>query len=241
MRRFFAGVLSSLTALAVLSVSVPAYAADVKNVTKPGEISYEVVAKSSKIVLNVVLPAQMKAALNPYGNDFQLNDQNTIHTQNGIVSVAYPVHNYDTDWGVYIDAVAVTATSNEKTWSVTTDALTPGERGANMALTASKTEAGIAEYSNVKKAATGAASQGNLPLSSTVPADKENGISKGQTSQKKLAYIPASADGETPSIIYIGFAGKLAEDSADTVINWTENDYINVNLVLKLTPAPKTL
>lgn len=240
MKKFLAGVLATLSALSVLSISAPAYAAATKTMIKPGEITYEVVAKNPKITLNVVLPSQMKAALNPYGSDFRVDDLNTIHTQNGIVSVAYPVHNIDTDYGVFIDAVAITSTSG-RGWSVTTDTLTPGVKGANMAVTASNSEAGIAQYSNVKKAATSVTSQGNLPLDSTVPADKTKGISKGETSQSKLAYVPASADGETASIIYIGFAGKLAEDSADTVINWTDNDYINVNLVLKLTPAPKTL
>lgn len=237
MKKIIAGLLA---ALSVLSVSVPVYAAGVKNVTKQGEITYEVVAKRPKIVLNVVLPAQIKAAMNPYGNDIQIDELNTIHTQNGIVSVAYPVHNLDTDYGVFIDAVAVTSTSNKK-WSVTTGALTPGEKGAKMSLTASNTEAGIAQYSDVKKAATSATSQGNLPLDSTVPADKTKGIVKGQTSQQKFAYIPASSDGTTAKIIYIGFSGALADDSADTPVNWTDTDYINVNLVLKLTPGPKTL
>lgn len=238
MKKIIAGVLA---AAAVLSVSVSAQAATEKKMTKPGEITYDVVATNKKIVLNVVLPSQMKAALNPYGNDFQINDLNTIHTQNGIVSVAYPVHNYDTDFGVYIDVSAVTTTSSNK-WSVTKNTLTAGVKGANMSVTASNTEDGIAAaYSNVQKAATSVSSQGNLPLDSTVAADRTKGTVKGQTSQNKLAYVPASADGETPSKIYIGFTGKLADDSATTVINWTEEDIINVNLVLKLTPAPKTL
>ncbi len=235
MKKLLAGVLA---ALSVLSVSAPAYAAE-KNVTKPGEITYEVIAASPKITLNVVLPAQIKAALNPYGKDFQIDELNTIHTQNGIVSVAYPVHNLDTNYGVFIDAVAVTTTSGN--WSVTTSALTDGVKGAKMSVTASDDEEGITQYSNVKKAATSATDQGNLPLDSTVPADKTKGTVKGQTSQQKLAYIPASSDGTTAQIIYIGFSGALAEDSADTPVNWTDTDAINVNLVLKLTPGPKTL
>lgn len=234
-------IASLLAALSVLSVSVPAYAATTKNVARQGEITYDVIAQKPKIVLNVILPSQIKAAMNPYGNDFQIDDLNTIHTQNGIVSVAYPVQNLETDYGVFVDATAITSTSDRK-WSVDTNALTPGVKGANMSLTASKTEAGIAaQYSNVKKAATSATDQGNLPLDSTVPADKTKGIAKGQTSQQKLAYIPASADGTTAQTVYIGFSGALAEDSADTIVNWTDTDTINVNLVLKLMPGPKTL
>lgn len=237
MKKLMAGLLAIVS---VLSVSVSAQAAAAKNVKKPGEVEYEVAVTNPKIVLNIVLPSQMKAAINPYGNEFQIDELNTIHTQNGIVSVAYPVHNLDTDYGVFFDAIAITTTSSNK-WSVTTSTLTPGVKGANMAVTASNSESGIAQYSNVKKAATSATDQGNLPLDSTVAADKAKGIQKGQTSQQKLAYVPASADGITPSKIYIGFAGKLADDSADKVVNWTENDIINVNLVLKITPAPKTL
>lgn len=236
MKKLMAGILAIAS---VLSASVSAQASAVKSMTKPGELQYEVSVTNPKIVLNIVLPSQMKAAINPYGNEFQINDLNTIHTTNGIVSVAYPVHNLDTDYGVFFDAIAVTTTSGD--WSVTTSSLTPGVKGANMAVTASASEEGITQYSNVKKAATSATAQGNLPLDSTVPADTAKGIQKGQTSQQKLAYVPASVDGTTPSKIYIGFAGKLADDSADTVINWTENDNINVNLVLKITPAPKTL
>lgn len=237
MKKLMAGLLAIAS---VLSVSVSAQAAAGKNMVKPGELEYEVPVTNPKIVLNIVMPSQMKAAINPYGSEFQIDELNTIHTTNGIVSVAYPVHNLDTDYGIFIDASAVTTTSSTK-WSVTTNALTPGVKGANMAVTASDTEEGIPQYSNVKKAATSATSQGNMPLDSTVPADKAKGIAKGQTSQQKLAYVPASADGKTPSKIFIGFTGKLADDANDKIVNWTDSDQINVNLVLKLTPAPKTL
>lgn len=236
MKKLIAGF---LVIVSVLSVTASAYAAE-KKMTKPGEVEYEVAVTNPKIVLNVVMPSQMKAAINPYGNDFQIDDLNTIHTTNGIVSVAYPVYNLDKDYGIFIDASAVTTTSSTK-WSVTKNALTPGVKGANMAVTASASEGGIPQYSNVAKAATSATDQGNMPLDSTVPADKAKGISKGQTSQKKLAYVPASNDGTTPQKIFIGFSGKLADDSADKIVNWTDSDQINVNLVLKLTPAPKTI
>ena len=232
MKKFIAGVLA---AASFLSVSAPAYASGTKTVTKQGELSFDVTAVMPKIVLKVSLPAQMKAAINPYGNDFQIGELNTIRTQNGIVSVAYPVHNYDTDFGVYIDATAMTTTSSN-TWSVSKDTLTAGVKGANMAFTASDTEAGIANYSSTSKAATSMTSQGNLVLDSTVAADPSAGTAKGQTSQTKVAYVEASADGEDPSIIYIGFAGKLSDN-----VNWSDSDSINVNLILKLTPGPKTL
>ncbi len=237
MKKFLAG---ALAALSVLSVSAPAYAAATKNITETGGIfEYEVAVTNPKIVLKVVLPAELDAALNPYSCDFQIDDMNTIHSQTGIVSVAYPVYNLDTNYGVFIGATAVTTTAGS--WSVTTGALTPGVRGANMSLTASDTAEGITQYSNVKKTATSLTDQGNLPLDSTVPADSTKRTAKGQTSLSKLAYIPASDDGVTEQKIYLGFTGKLAEDSDTVILDWTENDYINVNLVLKLTPGPKTL
>ena len=235
MKKLMAGILAIA---AVLSVTAPAQAE--KTIKKPAEVEYDVSAELPDIVLKIALPSQMKAAINPYGNSFTLDELHTIQTQNGIVSVAYPVQNYDTEYGVFFDATAYTTTSSPK-WNVTRDTLTAGVKGANMAVTAASTEAGIAEYSSEYKQATSATEQGNLPLDSTVTYDRKTGKVKGQTSQKKFAYIPASADGTTPSEIFIGFAGKLAPDTSDVVINWTDSDYINVNLVLKVTPAAKTL
>lgn len=233
-------IASFLAIASVLSVSVSAQAAAVKTVKKPGEVEYNIEAKRQKVVLNMVMPSKMKAALNPYGADMSVDDLDTVHSRNGIVSVAYPIENLDENYGIFVDATAVTSTSSTK-WSVTTNALTPGVKGANMAVTASNTENGITQYSSTAKSATSATNQGNMPLDSTIPADKAKGIVKGQTSQQKLAYVPASADGETPSKVFIGFTGKLADDSADTVINWTDSDTINVQLILKITPGPKTL
>ncbi len=237
MKKFLAGLLAAVSAL---SLSVPAYAASDKAVTSQGEMEYEVSMALPDIVLNISLPAQLKAALNPYGSEFQLGEDTTIVSSNGIVSVAYPVYNLDTKYGIFIDATAITSTSSSK-WSVSTAPLTDGVKGANMCLRASDTEAGIAVYSAAKKAAAGFTDQGNLPLDSTVPANRANGTAKGQTSQTKLAYVPASDDGTTPKIIYIGFAGKLADDSPTTPVNWTESDTINVNLILRITPGPKAL
>lgn len=231
-------IASVLAIASVLSVSVAAQAAE-KKVSKPGELQFDVAVTNPKVVLNMVMPSKMKAALNPYGAEMQVDDLDNVHSTNGIVSVAYPIENLDTNYGIFIDAIAVTTTAGS--WDVTTSALTPGVKGANMAVTASNTENGITQYSNVAKAATSATNQGNMPLDSTIPADKANGIEKGQTSQQKLAYVPASADGETSSEVFIGFTGKLADDSADTIVNWTDSDTINVQLILKITPGPKTL
>lgn len=222
MKKLFAGILA---AVFVLSLSVPVNATT-KDITKPVGINYALAAKKPKITLKVVLPAEMKAALNPTGRLFQISEKNTIAMAgNGIVSVAYPVINRDRDYGVFISAAAVTTTSS-KDWGVTTSNLTSGTKAANMALVASATEEGIAEYSNKSINATSATDQGTLVLDSS--ADK--------TSVQKLAYIPAPAEGETQSVVYLGFAGALAEN-----VVWDFSDNINVNLMLKLEPALKTL
>ena len=178
--------------------------------------------------------------MNPYGNDIELTELGMIKTKNGIVSVAYPVLNYETDCGVFFDAKATVKTSSKK-WAVTTDPVKPGVKGANMSFTASDTPEGIAVYSNEFRQATSASSQGNLPLDSTTPYNKDKGLAKGQSVQKKVAYVPASVDGETPSQIYIGFTGMLAEDSDTMPVDWTEKDIITVNLILSVTPGPKNL
>lgn len=238
MKKFLAG---ALAAALVLSVPATATAADTKTVTAHGTaVEYDVTATNPKVVLNIIMPGTLKVGMNPYNKDFALTESQMIRTNNGIVSVAYLVQNLDTTYGVYMDATAVTTTSSSK-WSVTTKPVKAGVKGANMSFTASDTAEGIANYSNVKKAAVSETEQGNLPLDSTVAANRTKGTVKGQTSQKKVVYVPASKDGKTPSKIYIGFTGMLADDSATTDVDWTSDDSINVSLVLKLIPGPTTL
>lgn len=237
MKKFLAGALAAALAL---SFPATAFAAKTKTVTKMGEVEIEVSAVMPDTVLKLSLPGDMKIAINPYGNDIKLTELEMIRTNNGIVSVAYPVLNYETDCGVFFDAKATTRTSSS-TWSVTKTPVKAGVKGANMSFTASDTPEGIAVYSNQYKQATSVSSQGNLPLDSTSPYSQSKGLAKGQTKQRKVAYIPASKDGVTPSQIYIGFAGKLAEDSKTTDVDWTEKDVITVNLILSITPAPKNL
>lgn len=224
MKKLLAGVLAAVT---VLSVSAPAFASTTKrNVTKASEIEYEVSAKKPSIILKVSLPAEMRVALNPAGNTFRLSEKNTIATSdNGIVSVAYPIINNDVNYGIIVSAAALTTTSSED-WDVTTKTLSANKKEANMALVASTTEEGIAVYSNTSKNATSATDQGVLVLDSTVE----------KTSVQKLAYLPAHVDGEGQSVVYLGFTGALADN-----VVWDFDDNIYVDLILKLNPAPKTL
>ena len=230
MKRKIAGLLA---ALSVLSVSAPAFAADKKITKNFGEASYDVSAKMPKVTLNLVMPSTIKAALNPYGVGVQFDTESWMESTMGIVSLSYPIVNKSLDYGVYFDAVAYTSTSGD--WEVTKTAVQNGTKAANMSLTAANTAEDLADednYSNTASAASGSA-QGNLPLDSTA-AD-------GRTSQEKFAYIPAATADTPQQKIFIGFTGKLADSSDSTPVKWTENDSINVNVILRVFPAPKTL
>lgn len=236
MKRFFAG---ALAAALILSNSAPVFADKAMTIKEQGDVSYNLNAIKPDIVLNIVLPGDISIAMNPYGNRFLIFEDKDSYTENGIVSVAYPILNYETDYGVFLDATAVTITSSSK-WVVSRDPVEPGIKGANMSFTASDTPEGIAQYSSEFKMAASATSQGNLPLDSTVPYNKKTGTPKGYTEQRKIAYIPASVDGETPGTVYVGFTGILAGDSDVMPIRWKEGeDEIKVKLVLKFNPASK--
>lgn len=256
MKKILAGVLA---AASMLSVSATAFAASTdKNVTKAGELTYDVAVTAPKIVLNLVMPAKMSAALNPYGADIKLepNDSSSTNTTKlGIASAAYKVSNKSTDYGVYIDATAITTiTTTDKpnadktpAWGVVTTAITAnsGVKNANMALM------GFANVGAMKSTTAPAAAnakatataQGALVLDSTVAADKTAGVAAGQTSAKQFMYLKAATDADTPTDAYMGFLGVLGSSKTDgsADVEWKEDDAINVNLVLKISAGPKTL
>lgn len=250
MKKILASVLAAASIL-TMTVSASATTTD-KNILKPGEVSYDVAVTAPKVVLNLVMPAKMSAALNPYGADIALDKDNT--TKNTIASAAYKITNKSTDYGVYIDATAITTitTTDKKkddgsnAWDVVTTAITAnsGVKNANLALM------GFSAVSAMKTATPAAAgakatasAQGALVLDSTVAADKANGVVAGQTSQKQFMYLKAATDATTPAEAYMGFVGKLGDSKTDGTADvvWNEDDAINVNLVLKVTAGPKSL
>ena len=247
MKKILAGVLAAAT---MLTMSLSASAATTKAVTKPGEVTYDVAVTAPKIVLNVVMPAKMAASLNPYGADFKIDAETTPTTsKNKIVSTAYEVQNLTQDYGVYLDATAITTiTTTDKTkWTVSGAKVTEGVKGAQMALIVDKDKATIKTAIDGTTALTSKAfddTDGKLVMDSTVAADKTKGLVAGQTNQKKVAYIPASADGTTAQKIYMGFAGYLTASkdegkATEALVEWKEDDAINVNLVLKVVAGPK--
>ena len=253
MKKILAGVLAVATML-TMSLSASAASND-KAVTKPGELTYDVAVTAPKVVLNLVMPAKMTAALNPYGAEITVvpgaaaNDPATNKSTKGIASLAYKVTNKSTDYGVYLDATAITTiTTTDKpnadktpAWSVSGTTVTAGTKGACMSLLALDTVADDA-VAAASKAATSSA-QGALLLDSTVAADKANGIVAGQTKQAKMAFVKAATTGAgaADGVIYLEFAGDLAKSSSTDEVVWNEDDAINVNLVLKVVAGPKTL
>ncbi len=265
MKKILAGILATASLMA-MSVGASAASND-KNVTKAGELTYDVAVTAPKVVLNLVMPAKMTAALNPYGAAIKIGTKPTsesdstpvdVSMNTGIASVAYTITNKSQDYGVYLDATAITTiTTTDKpkadkspAWGVVTDAITTaqGVKNANLAL---MTFADISTMAGATKpvAASNAVTSskaGNLVLDSTVAADKANGVAAGQTSQKKFAFIPAAKEASgkvTDGTLVMGFVGVLGTSKADgsADVEWKEDDAINVNLVLKVTAGPKEL
>ncbi len=259
MKKILAGILAS-TSLLAMTVSASAAAAD-KTVTKAGEVSYDVAVTAPKIVLDLVMPAKMAAALNPYGADLKLDlggdeedPADDITTTAGIASVAYTITNNSLDYGVYFDATAVTTvtTSDEKPWSVTNTAVADGTKSAQMALVVAEDAGAIktiaedaAGIPTASAAYDATAKKGILVMDSTEKEDAKTGKVAGQTSQKKFMYLEAAtpgatdADPATPKTAAMAFIGKLAQSSATVDVEWKEDDAINVNLVLKVAAGPK--
>lgn len=247
MKKILAGVLA---AASLMAMTVTA-SATTKDVTKAGDISYTVTAKAPAVVLKLKMPAKFEAALNPFGADIKLDKLEEPTTTNaGIASVAYDVTNKSADYGVYLSATAITTVTRsdkDETWTVNKTAVkTDGKlKAANMALVACKDAAALKALGEAATPAASAAwddtdKQGVLVLDSSVAATDT--VKAGETSQSKLAYVPAIAGEVEEEKIVMGFIGKLAsgQDGTNPEITWYDDDAINVSLVIKVTAGPKT-
>lgn len=246
MKKILAGILASTT---LLAMTVSASAATTKTVTAAGEQTYDVTIAAPKVVLNLIMPAKITAALNPYGAEIKLDEATPTPTTitNGIGSVAYSVTNQSTDYGVWIDATAVTTvnTADETAWTV--KALESGKKGAELALVAGNAVADIKTLATgtfadiVDAKATdnsGTPKQGALRMDSTVAENATTGAAAGTTSQKKFMFVPAK-NGSTDGVAYMALVGNLQND-VDT-IEYTAEDSIGVSLVLKVSAGAKTI
>lgn len=256
MKKILAGVLA---AASMLSVSATAFATD-KNVTKAGDITYDVAVTAPKIVLNLTMPAKMSAVLNPYEATITVTPEvkadsakgisaaSAVTASNKITSAGYKVSNMSEDYSVTIDATAITtvSTSDKEKWTVSKTAVTDGTKGANMVFMAATAASDLNPTTPATASAKWASGKGILVLDSTVEADKESGVAAGQTDQKGFAVVAAQTPktesaAAKPGVVYLGFSGKLAGDKAGGTANveWKEDDAINVALVLKVNPGKK--
>ncbi len=252
MKKILAGVLA---AASMLTMTVGASAAATTTTDKPikaaGEVEYEVAVTAPKVVLDLILPAKITAALNPYGADLVLkaesaaNANDAVTTNAGIASVAYTITNNSVAYGVYLDATAKTTTSS-KNIVVKNAAPTANTKEAQLVLAGAADADGLKAIADADLPTASAAfadpTQGVLVLDSTAEANTAAGLAAGQTKMKKFMFIPAAAPGAnagdpaTPSTAAMGFLGKLG--TGDDV-EWGEEDAINVALILKVVAGPK--
>lgn len=224
---------SVLAAASVLSVSATAFAADAgvtapdktKTITKSGETEYEAEAGVLGVVLDVVLPAQMKAFINPYGAEVAIDAQATAtKSTDGIVSWAYEVVNNTADYGIIIDVKGAKATPSKDVSLLSAAPGTTGAKSALIELKAGANQAGV-KYAAGDTASTAAttSAQGKLIFTAT---------------EQDLAKFAYAAPATT---IYIGITGALEKGSATTpAAEWTEDDTITCAYTLKINPAAKT-
>ena len=254
MKKILAGVLAAASMLTVSATAFALEGGDTANIVKPGEKEYSIDSGMLSVELDLEIPAKFQAFLNPYGASVEIKEKtSTIDaTKNDadVISYAYEFVNNTKDFGVSIDADAITTVAGElkavKATALTGTAATDKE--ANVALVASYDLAKIAKYGFSGTGTTAipsasakmaAAADGALVLDSTVTAG--TGIAAGETKQAGWAHVKAYDDTtKTPGKTYAAIVGKLAENST-TPLEWTDEDAFSVALVLKFNPGPATL
>lgn len=236
-KKIFAGVLA---AASVLSVSATAFAAPeapdkTKAVTKPGETEYEAGVSMMGAELDVELPGNMKAFLNPYGAEVAIDEETTPNKmKTGVVSWAYEVVNNTKDFGIFIDAKKVKGTPSTGV-SIASAAPANGKKEVYMSLVFAKDGAAL-------KAVT-------APAASSMTDNTQKvahvAITASETSQAKFGYVPGKTDTDTTSPKgVIGFVGNISKqgsaDASDAtkVTDWTDDDTVTVTYTLKISPAP---
>lgn len=237
MKKILAGVLA---AASMLTVSATAFAAPeapdkTKAVTKAGETEYEAGISMMTAELDVELPAQMKAFINPYGAEVAIDAEATpTKSSDGIVSWAYEVVNNTTDFGIMIDVKKAKATPSTGVSLLTA---APGKTGAKKALVELKAGATAADVkyaaADTTSAAATATAQGKVLLTAT---DQD---------LARFAYAPAKDDTNGAGKVFIGIVGSLEKGDPTNATpvadpEWTEDDTITCAYTLKINPAKTT-
>ncbi len=240
MKKILAGVLASAS---VMAMSAPAFAVEApeatKAVTKPGETEYEAGVGLLTAELDVELPAQMKAFLNPYGATVAVDALDTpTNIKNGVVSWGYEIVNNTKDFGIFVDVKNLKGSIAGGDAELTETAPAAGEKKVWIAMVGGKDAA-----TAIKSAA-------------TAPAAITAVVAKGATDKDgKQSCLPVKADGSEQSqskFVYcqgvdgtntmtkgvIGFIGILGKSDATHEVEWTEEDALTLTYTLKVSPAP---
>lgn len=224
MKKILAGVLA---AASVMAMSVTASAVEApdktKAITKPGSAEYEAGIGFLTAELDVELPGQMKAFLNPYGASVAVTEKvgttDPVKLNSNIVSWAYEVVNNTEDFAIGIDVVGAKATPSS---------------GVSIA-------ASVADADTTKKAVVVLKSADDpADLAYDSATDTANGpgcvvFTTTATDTKKFASAPAkNATTKDAGKTYIGITGALTPiDNVD----WTEDDTITCAYTLKINPS----
>lgn len=243
-KKIMAGVLAAASVLAVSATASAVEAPDkTKAITKPGETEYEAGVSAMTAELDVELPAQMKAFINPYGAEVAISEKvgttEAVKTTYGVLSWAYEVVNNTEDYGIMIDIKDGIATVPADV-TLTTPAATLDDKKIGIALVSAKDAATLfpSTFAPATASAKAAATAGGKFV-----------FTNAKTSQPKFAYAPAKTKDDGAGKVYIGFqgiAGKkyAAADATKGIaagdpVDWSDAE-ITCTYVLKINPAAKT-
>lgn len=220
MKKIMAGVLAVASVMAMSATAFAVEAPDkTKAISKPGTAEYEAGIGFLTAELDVELPGNMKAFLNPYGASVAVTEETTPTKLNSnIVSWAYEVVNNTEDFAIAIDVV---------------DAVATPSTGVSIA-------ASVAPTDTTKKAVVvlkSDADPSKLAYDSAADTTNKAGcvvFTTTKATQKKFASVPAKDATNGAGKTYIGITGALT--SVDNV-DWTEDDSITCTYTLKINPS----
>lgn len=243
-KKILAGVLAAASVMAMSATASAVEAPDkTKAVTKPGETEYEAGVGLLSAQLDVELPAQMKAFLNPYGATVAVNEDTDaskiVNSKDNIVSWGYEVVNNTEDFGIFVDVKDLAGKAS--TGITLKDAApTAGAKEAWIALVGGKdaaTAQGAAAIAPAAKTAVIAkAKTSEAGVQSCLPVKADG----SKDSQAKFVYCQAKDKAGTNTMTkgVIGITGILAKSSSTAEVEWTEDDEITLSYTLKISPAP---
>lgn len=224
-KKFISAILAG--AMVVSTMGVVASAADAytpatqenAELEKAGSKSYAIAAQMQAPALNVTLPTAVKAVLNPYGIQVEIEEVGKTGTD-GVTSPVYTIANNTTDFGVIVKATASAAVP----------------KGSNAKISEASgltTDTENKVYAEVK-AAIALANANDMKSTGTPIVFKDSAATGYKAEAKELLVLTKAAAANTPEKGYFQISGELsgAPETAFTV-----NDKVNYTLVLDIEPA----